>query len=164
MHASYLSGPARPPGGSALPTLAPIDDGSDAPDMAERLLRAAPLLTEAWLGSHFAGGHFDWHGRMTAPQRTGGTLHLRGPHLVADVDLAAVLAVSYCADASSSGICMFDEGGAFLTLWSTEGDAFDAWLESTVGGYACQVARRASRLGASPRPARLPAPRTSRAP
>jgi hypothetical protein len=164
MRGSYRSGPARPPRGSTLPTLAPIDDGSDAPDMAERLLRAAPLLTEAWLGSRFPGGHFDWHGRMTEPQLTGSTLHLRGPHLVADVDLAAVLAVSYCADASSSGICMFDEGGAFLTLWSTEGDVFDAWLESTVGGYACQVARQASRQGAWLRPERLPTPRTSRAP
>ena len=143
MHSSYSSGPLAAPEPthcrSVLRPLAPLDDGSDTADIAERLLRAAPLLPEARLDSRFRSGHFAWRGRLAEPDLDGGILRLCGPHLVADVDLDSVLAVSYCADETSSGICLYDEGGAFLTLWSTHGDAFDAWLENTLGGHAGQI-------------------------
>lgn len=149
------SSPSRPSGRAPFEgtprTLAPIDDGTDAPGMAERLFRAAPLLTEARLGGRFRGGHFSWHGRLAEPNVHKGTLRLCGPHLDAEVDLKAVLAVSYCADTASSGICLYNEEGPFLTLWSVQGEAFDAWLADTVGGYACRLERNA------PFPARSPA-------
>ncbi|MEQ1686131.1 MAG: hypothetical protein ABL916_20985 [Burkholderiaceae bacterium] len=126
----------------ALRTLAPIDDGTDASDMAERLLRAAPRLTDARLGSRCREGqHFAWHGCLSEPNILDGTLRLSGADLDAEVDLTAVLAVSYCADAAASGICLYDEEGAFLTLWSAKGEAFDAWLADTVRGFACPLER-----------------------
>lgn len=145
MHRSYLSGPSTAPDPAhcraPLRPLAPLDDGSDTADMAERLLRAATLLPEARLDSTSRSGHFTWHGQLAEPSLDGGTLRLCGPHLVAGVDLGSVLAVSYCADATSSGICLYDEGGAFLTLWSTHGDAFDTWLENTLCGHAGPIDR-----------------------
>jgi hypothetical protein len=147
MHESRNSSPstltARAPFKGALPILAPIDDGTDAPDMAERLLRAAPLLKEAHIGSRFRGGHFEWHGCLAEPNIQEGNLRLSGAHLDAEVNLNAVLAVSYCADATSSGICLYDEEGAFLTLWSAQGGDFDAWLSDTLRGYACRLERGA---------------------
>jgi hypothetical protein len=136
---STLNAEAPFPG--ALPTLAPIDDGTDAPGIAERLLRAAPLLTDARIGRRFPGSHFAWHGRLAEPNIQEGTVHLRGADLDAEVDLNAVLAVSYCADATASGISLYDVEGALLTLWSPKGDAFDAWLADTVRGFACPLER-----------------------
>ena len=169
MHRSYLSGPSTAP----VPThcrgplrpLAPLDDGSDTADMAERLLRAATLLPEARLDCRLRSGHFTWHGQLAEPNLDGGTLRLCGSHLVANVDLDSVLAVSYCADATSSGICLYDEGGAFLTLWSTHGDAFDAWLENTLCDHAGQIDTHGPTRARWSLPQRTPqAARTSRAP
>ena len=145
MHGPVSSPSATPPHPApchdSFRTLAPIDDGSDAPGLAERLLRAAPKLTDVHVDGRFRVGEFAWHGRLAEPEVDAGTLRLRGPHLVAAVDLNAVLAVSYCADASSSGFCLYDEEGIFLTLWSAQGEAFDAWLSDTAGGYACRLER-----------------------
>ena len=156
MHGSHPSPSATPPRPAScqdsLRTLAPLDDGTDAPGLAERLLRAAPMLTDVHVDGRFRTGHSAWRGRLAEPRVHAGTLRLRGSQLVAVVDLNAVLAVSYCADASSSGFCLYDEEGVFLTLWSAQSEAFDAWLADTAGGYACRLARG----GASQRTASSP--------
>lgn len=98
MHSSYSSGPSTAPEPThcrgPLRPLAPLDDGSDSADMAGCLLRAAALLPEARLESRFRSGHFAWHGQLAEPNLDGGTPRLCVLHPVADVDLAAVLAVS----------------------------------------------------------------------
>lgn len=145
MPRSLRAGRSPQPGAAplevALHTIAPIDDGTDAVETAERLLRAATLLPEVRLVSHFRGGQFAWRGRLADASLHGSTLELHGCDLFAKVDLAAVLAVSYCTDATSSGIRLYDESGAFLTLCSSCGDTFDAWLGGTLSEYACGVDR-----------------------
>lgn len=120
MPSSYSSGPPAAPEPThcrgPLRPLAPLDDGSDSADMAECLLRAAALLPEARLESRFRSGHFAWHGQLAEPNLDGSTLRLCGPHLVADVDLTAVLAVSCCADETSSGICLYGRRRRFPDL------------------------------------------------
>ena len=108
--------------------VAPLDDGTDAVEMAQRLLLASTLLEDLHIFMRFPRGQWTWRGRVSQATCFGNLLQLRAASTTVRVSLASVVAVSYCADRMSSGFSLSDEDGAFLTLWSTDARTFDDWL------------------------------------
>ncbi len=128
-----LSSDSRAVPSDCMPgAIAPIDDGSNAVELAERILAASTLLPSVRIGVRLRSGRWTWRGRINGWTRHDAGLQLLASDAVVEVNLASVIAVSYCADLAASGVCLCDEGGTFLTLWSGDSSAFDAWLESVL--------------------------------
>ncbi len=108
--------------------IAPLDDGSDAAETAERLLLAVARLDDVHLLVKLLDGQWIWRGQVSEATYAGKILQLVAAGTIVRVSPASVVAVSYCANRVSSGISLSDESGAFLSLWSTDATAFDAWL------------------------------------
>lgn len=108
--------------------VAPLDDGTDVAETAERLLLASVQLDEVQLFVRHMHGESTWRGRLADVKRIGNLFQLQAPSMVVRLSIASVVAVSYCSNAWSSGYCLSDERGAFLTMWSSDFPAFDDWL------------------------------------
>jgi hypothetical protein len=121
--------------------IAPMDNGCDASDLAQRLLVAAPQLLNICVDAQSSEGQTTW---QASQPRTGEPPFDRS-HLTDALDPAGVFAVSYCAGRSSSGVCLFDHSGAVVTLWSMKAKEFDAWLARTLPecGSLCRASAHA---------------------
>ena len=114
--------------------VAPIDDGWAPEEMTQQLLLAAPELPDVHLQVQTAEGPWAWRGRLSETGCASDTLKVRAGRTMLEIDTARVIAVSYCADPASSGICLYDEDGELLKLWSGQTGAFDAWLARAAAG------------------------------
>jgi hypothetical protein len=133
--------PRTLPAGIPLPAIAPIDDGTDAKIVSDRLLRAAPMLLDHCPDVHI----FDstWHQPGTAGSWRRYTRAER-PAFQQQVRVQRskdILAVSYCARKTSSGFGLWRQDGVVWICWTPHGDDFDAWLSGTIPEFSCLVAR-----------------------
>lgn len=121
--------------------IAPMDNGCDASDMAQRLLVAAPQLPNICVDAQSSDGQTTWQ----ASQPGAGEPQADRSRLADAPDPAGVFAVSYCAGRSSSGVCLFDQSGAVVTLWSMKAKEFDEWLARTLPecGLLCRASAHA---------------------
>jgi len=112
--------------------VAPIDDGTDAPSIGERLLLSATSLLErctdvrtcdlAWLGPAVPGHH-----RLFSKDERQAFLGHVGTHRS-----AVVLAASYCARGCAAGFALWREDGLIWICWTPQGRAFEAWLRQAI--------------------------------
>ena len=115
-----------------LRTTAPLADGWEALRVANCLLVAAEQLPQVHLLMEGLDWRWNWHGRLGESSQREGSVDLRAGSFVLQVSTACVIAVSHCEDATHRGVRFFNETGAFLTLWATRADAFDAWMEQAI--------------------------------
>ncbi len=113
----------------------PIDDGTDAEELAARLLRAATDVTDLYVQLPYQSGQRTWCGYISGTSQRDCVLTLHGQNLEVDLELAEVLAVSHCSNNSASGVCFIGRDGPLLTLWSTRPAAFERWLAVHVPEY-----------------------------
>jgi hypothetical protein len=130
--------------GGSLWAIAPIDDGSDAPDIAQSLLLAAPQLDNICLELQSSHDQWTWQGRLGRSTQNDGVLKVCFSIMTVEVRLARVVAVSYCADRTSCGVALCNKDGPFLTLWSSQPSVFDAWLARVVTGFTLGPNREGS--------------------
>jgi DMSO/TMAO reductase YedYZ molybdopterin-dependent catalytic subunit len=114
----------------------PIDDGTDAEELAARLLRAATDVTDLYIQSPYQAGQRIWRGYVSGTSQRDCVLTLHGQNLKVDLELRDVLAVSHCSNNSASGVSFIGRDGPLLTLWSTRPAAFERWLAVHVPGYS----------------------------
>ncbi len=110
------------------PIIAPLDEGTDAPALAQRILAGSLALSEVLLHAEIDGIRSSWRGRFNALTCDGRCLRMQGASATVELDLDSVIAVSYCASRTVSGIRLYGEAGALLTLWSKDTQAFDLLL------------------------------------
>lgn len=125
-------------GATGLQAIAPIDDGTDACDVAERLLRAVHRLAEVHLLVNISDEPWRWQGRVGDTTLVNGHWRLDVAPMFLTVDPERTIAVSYCTGRGVSGVRLYDNVGPFLTLWSEQAVAFDLWLGHAVPGFGCQ--------------------------
>jgi len=116
-----------------MPTQALVE-GAGAPAAAERILLMAWQVRGANLLVQGAGWRWTWRGRLAKPLRVDGALVLRDGNIALQVDPSRVTAVYRCGFGGRSGIVMYDDARAFMTLWSNQSGAFERWLRAAVPG------------------------------
>jgi len=126
---------------SPLRPVAPLDDGSDAVELTRRLFHAASELSDVYLDVRSPIGQQTWQGRLNEWELGDPMLRLGSAGMATELDPQRVVAVSYCANRTSSGVCVCSDDGSSLTLWSAQGTAFDAWLERMVPGLSRRSGR-----------------------
>ncbi len=110
------------------PIIAPLDEGTDAPALAQRILAGSLALSEVLLRAEVDGVESSWRGSFVALTRDGRCLRMRSHSASVELDLNSIIAVSHCASRTASGICLYGEAGVLLTLWSKDIRAFDVLL------------------------------------
>jgi hypothetical protein len=115
-------------------SIAPIDGGADVPQLAQQLLLATIDLGELRLDVRAVPVGWRWRGDILGASASENVVQLRACGLVAEIDTARVIAVSYGVARASSGVYLCDELGVFLTLWSTDTLRLDRWLGAALAG------------------------------
>jgi hypothetical protein len=110
------------------PVVAPLDEGRDAPELAQRILAGSLALAEVLLHAEIDGVELSWRGSFVSLAREGHRLRMHGPSAAVELDLGRVIAVSYCSSRTDSGIRLYGEEGTLLTLWCKDMQAFDLVL------------------------------------
>jgi hypothetical protein len=127
--------------GMPLPAIAPIDDGTDATTVSDRLLRAAPLLLDHCPDVHIFDSTWRRPGTAGSWRRFSRAEHPAFQQQVRGQLCTDVLAVSYCARQSSSGFGLWRRDGVVWICWTPHGVDFDAWLRDTMPEFSCGVER-----------------------
>jgi len=112
--------------------LAPLVDGLAASKTAPGLLLAVGNLGDVYLDVWTAGVRWMCHGPLQAAMSAVTTVRIAATGFNAEIQSNRIIAVSYCADSTSSGFALFVEAGKILTLWSTDVSLFETWLQSTL--------------------------------
>ena len=120
--------PRYPPAARA----APIDDGTDAQAIGERLLCAASSLLERCADVQTCD--LTWFAPALLRHRRlflRNDLHAFLGHIGAH-RAAVVLAASYCARGCAAGFGLWRDDGIIWICWSPQGREFEAWLRHTI--------------------------------
>ena len=106
----------------------PLVGPAQAPQLATHILVQAWQVRGATLRVQGEGWRWTWHGRLEPSQRRDGALLLRNGPMALQIDASRVRSIARCGHGRRSGIVMYDEQRAILTLWSNQARPFDKWL------------------------------------
>jgi putative hemolysin len=125
--------------GMGLSVVAPIDDGTDAQAIGERLLCAASSLLERCADVQTCD--LTWFAPALLRHRRlflRNDLHAFLGHIGAH-RAAVVLAASYCARGCAAGFGLWRDDGIIWICWSPQGREFEAWLRHTIPEFPLRI-------------------------
>jgi hypothetical protein len=110
----------------------PLVGSAQAPRLATLLLSRAWQVRGATLRAQGDGWRWTWRGRLTPGQQLDGILLLRNGPMALHINASRVRSIARCRHGRRSGVVLYDERRAFLTLWSNQAGPFDQWLAGIV--------------------------------
>jgi len=110
----------------------PLVGPAQAPQLATRILAQAWQVRGTTLRVQGDGWRWTWRGRLKPGLQRDGALLLRNGPMALQIDASRVRSIARCGHGRRSGIVMYDERRAILTLWSNQARPFDKWLAAQV--------------------------------